>query len=322
MRTRIGIVLSVTLLVFVQEVLSQESATGVVRQPVVAGQFYPGNAAELRSMLSDLFTHAVPLKAERRIGAIIAPHAGYVYSGGVAASAYNQIDPKKVYETVFVIGPSHRVGFEGAAVYTIGDFLTPFGTVHINTTIGKDLIRASKAFVARTDAHQFEHSIEVQLPFLQYRLAKGFKVVPIVVGAGSRSTIREIARVLKPYMGEPNLFVISTDFSHYPPYDDAVKVDRSTAEAIVSRSPENLLKVTQANEQRGISNLGTSLCGLSCVMTLLEMIRELPDISVQVVDYRNSGDAPVGDKSQVVGYYAIVASYSREQKKESFALSE
>ena len=313
---------AIVLLVFSYGASAQQNASGIDRQPAVAGQFYPGNAGELRSVLKDLYSHAVPPKGIENIAAIISPHAGYVYSGGVAASAFNQLDSKRRYDNIFIIGPSHHVGFEGASVYTAGNFVTPLGTVQVNTQLGKQLIQKSKAFVSRNDAHLSEHSVEVQVPFLQYRFGKNCVIVPIVVGAGSPATLKDIALGLRPYFNDRNLFVISSDFSHYPPYNDAKKADKATADAIASRSPDALMRVMKSNLESGIPNMETSLCGWPCVLTLLYMIQDDPQMNVQIIDYKNSGDASVGQKDQVVGYCAIVVSRTLEQKKESFNLND
>jgi len=292
------------------------------RQPAVAGQFYPGSEGELRSMLKDLFSHAVPSKNIKNVVAVISPHASYVFSGGVAASSFNQIDPTKRYENIFVLGPSHHVAFEGGAIYSKGDFITPLGRVKVNTKLAQELIDKQVIFLSRDDAHSSEHSVEVQLPFLQYRLGRDFSIVPIVLGASTPETCRKIADALRPYFNQKNLFVISTDFSHYPPYDGAVRADRRTAEAIASRSPENLLKAMRSNAQEGIPNLATSLCGWPCVLTLLYLVQDDPQVDVTIIQYKNSGDSNYGQKDQVVGYYAIAVSLKEKNKAEKFDLNE
>jgi MEMO1 family protein len=290
------------------------------RQPAVAGQFYPGRPDELRRMLDELFSRAVARKDLPNVVAIIVPHAGYVYSGEVAASGFNQIDPDKAYDNVFVIGPSHHVGFEGASVYCAGNFITPLGTVEVNRSLGEELVKKNTAFTTRTDAHTYEHSVEVEVPFLQFRLKKPFHLVPIVVGANSPETCRKIADVLRPFMNERNLFVFSSDFSHYPAYNDAVKVDKATADAVVSNSPDRLMRTMQQNEQSGIPELATSLCGWSGVMTLLYMTSPGKDFTYHPIVYKNSGDTPVGDKQRVVGYWAIAVTKQTKAGRTSFEL--
>jgi MEMO1 family protein len=292
------------------------------RQPAVAGQFYPSDPAELKSQLKTLFSQATRAKDTGKIVAVIAPHAGYVYSGTVAASGFNQLDPSSEYENIFVIGSSHHVAFDGASVYRQGNFAMPSGIVKVNTELAGQLIKKNSFFSDRTDAHEREHSVEVMLPFLQYRFKKDFKIVPIVLGTQSSEMCRKIADALRPYFGSKNLFVVSTDFSHYPSYDDAVKVDKTTASSIMSNSPEKLLQTLASNEKKGISKLATSLCGWTSVLTLLYITQQNPAISISLIDYKNSGDAGFGDKNRVVGYNAIVFSLGEKMEKKQFILSE
>ena len=269
--------------------------TGTDRAPAVAGLFYPASRSELDRMLADLFSRALPSPVAGDVVAIIVPHAGYVYSGEVAASGYNTIDRTKRFENIFIIGPSHTVGFEGASVYTAGNFITPLGTVEVNRELGEDLIRGCRAFSNRTDAHATEHSVEVQVPFLQHILPGHFRIVPIVVGANSPETCRTIAGALRPYLNGRNLFVISTDFSRYPAYDDAVRVDERTAKAIEENSPDSLIAAMDRNAAAGIPNLATSLCGWSAVLTLLYMTAGGTSHKFTRVQYKNSGDSPPGN---------------------------
>lgn len=289
------------------------------RAPAVAGGFYPGKADELEGMLTDLFAHAVPAQKLKNVVAIIVPHAGYVYSGGVAASGYNQIDREKTYDNIFIIGPSHYVGFEGASVYTAGNFITPLGTVEVNRALGEALIRDHPCFSSRTDAHASEHSVEVQIPFLQHLFRSHLRIVPIVVGENSVRTCKEIAGALRPYLKGANLFVISSDFSHYPSYDDAVQADRETVRAILANSPDSLIAIMDRHERAHIPNLATSLCGWSAVLTLLYMTGSASEFRYTSVQSKNSGDSPSGNRRQVVGYNAIALTGSTE-RSESFHL--
>ncbi len=292
------------------------------RPPAVAGLFYPGQAEELGRVLTDLFAKAVGHNDLKDVAAIIVPHAGYAYSGEVAASGFNQLDPEKVYDNIFILGPSHKVGFEGAAVYSAGNFLTPLGRVEVNRELGKALAEKSPAFSTRTDAHALEHSVEVQLPFLQQHLHRPFRIVPIVLGANKPETCRQIAEALLPYMKGENLFVISTDFSHYPAYEDAVRVDKAVADSIASNSPDALIKTMRSFEHSGIKNLATPLCGFSGVMTLLYMTSAAGgDIAYHPIQYKNSGDVAIGDKERVVGYHAIAVTRQLQVAATAFELS-
>jgi AmmeMemoRadiSam system protein B/AmmeMemoRadiSam system protein A len=295
---------------------------GTDRLPAVAGAFYPAAHDDLDRMLTDLFSRALPSGGLTDVVAIIVPHAGYVYSGEVAASGYNTIDRTREYDNIFIIGPSHYVGFEGASVYTAGNFVTPLGTVEVNRELGKELIHSSRMFSERLDAHAGEHSVEVQVPFLQHILSRHFRIVPIVVGANSPETCRMIAGALRPYLTTRNLFVISSDFSHYPAYNDAVRVDRATAGAILMNSPDSLIGTMERNARAGIPNLATSLCGWSAVLTLLYMTAGGSGHKFTPVQYKNSGDSPAGERDRVVGYNAIAVSETKTpEAKEKFSLS-
>lgn len=277
-----------------------------IREPAFAGQFYPGTEAELNTELNKLFREGTKnISEEERLRAIISPHAGYVFSGKVAASAFNQISPGTQYKRVFVLASSHRYHFNGAAVYTSGNYSTPLGEIEVDTLLAEELLQTSEVFTEKPEAHDSEHSLEVQLPFIQNKLNNNFLLVPIVLGTQSIKEIKKIATALTPYFTEENLFVISTDFSHYPKFTDAEEIDSVTAEAICNNNPEKLLQVLKENEQKKITNLATSLCGWTSVLTLLYMTKD-KKYNFQMVEYRNSGHASVyGDKHQVVGYWAI-----------------
>lgn len=280
------------------------------REPVVAGSFYPENPVELKAQLELLFAQATNVKTYEDVLAIISPHAGYVYSGKVAASAFNQIDPDKDYDNIFILATSHRVAFNGASIYNQGDYITPLGKVKVNRDLANKLIDEHEIFEFNADAHASEHSLEVQLPFLQYKMNKDFQIVPIVTGTQTLGDVKKIADALAMYVNEKNLFIISADFSHYPKYEDAVKVDNNTKNAIVSNSVVNLIDAINSNASLNIENLVTSLCAWPAVLTLLNITEKMPDMEVIAVDYQNSGDV-LKDKSRVVGYHAIVFAKKR-----------
>lgn len=297
------------------------SSSQIDRQPAVAGQFYPADPKELKLTLESLFRNALKPKTYKNIAAIISPHAGYVYSGEVAASAFSQLKQNVNYENIFLIGSSHHVYFEGASIYRKGNFVTPLGKVPVNKLIADDLIKNYSFYSDRDDAHRHEHSIEVQIPFLQYHLGNGYKIVPIVIGTQSTALCKDIARSLKPYLNEKNLFIISTDFSHYPSYEDAIRVDKLTIEAVISKSPEKLMNVLENNQKKGVKNLSTSLCGWTSVMVLLYMLENEKDLVGELIQYKNSGDVKFGDKSKVVGYSAITFTRREKMNKEDFNLN-
>jgi len=236
---------------------------------------------------------------------LIVPHAGYVFSGKVAASAYNQIPPAIFPKRIFILASSHHHHFQGASVFYSGNYETPLGPVDVDIETGMKLSKDNTLFSGNEDVHVDEHSLEVQLPFLQYKLGSKLRIVPIILGTHQPEELRKLADALRPYFTSDNLFVVSSDLSHYPGYNDAIKTDRATTEAILTNSPGNLLKVLENNKKLKIPGLVTSLCGWSSVLTLL-YLTEGSNYSFQWIDYQNSGDQPVyGDHGRVVGYSAI-----------------
>lgn len=279
------------------------------RRPAVAGSFYPATQKELASELGKLFESAMP-PAGGNVAALIVPHAGYVFSGGVAASAFNQLDGSCNYSKVFVIGSAHRNSFHGASVFSASDFDMPYGTEVVEKAVGESLCRDYPALFSSNPLHHAgEHGIEVQLPFLNYVLEPGYSVVPVLLGEVTPQECSQIASVLAPWFGDGNLFVISTDFSHYPDYDDACRVDRQTMEAIVGGSPDRLVEVLDSNASQKVRDLYTSLCGWSAVLVLMNLANNPGGkhcYSYKALEYKNSGDNELyGERDRVVGYWAI-----------------
>lgn len=255
------------------------------RQPAVAGVFYPANPKQLHQLvnqyLEDAKTDALVPKA------IIVPHAGYVYSGPVAASAYARLVPAKdKIERVVIIGPSHHVAFRGLAVSQANTFSTPLGNIPVDQSAIEAVVQLP--FVSYIEqAHSFEHSLEVHLPFLQETLAH-FKIVPIVAGDATPDQVARVLEIL--WGGEETLIVISSDLSHYHDYATALKLDKLTSERIEKRQYE-------------LIDSGCA-CGKVAVNGLLKLAGE-KSLSIETIDLRNSGDT-AGDKSRVVGYGAYV----------------
>jgi hypothetical protein len=245
--------------------------------------------------------------------ALIVPHAGYVFSGKIAASAYHLLNPGKKYKRIFILASSHRYSFDRVAVYIDGNYSSPLGEIKTDTKLATELAEKSPLFIVHPEAHEAEHSIEVQLPFLQYVLGDDFTLVPLVIGTNNPATCREIAEILKPWFTPENLFVISTDFSHYPKYSDACETDKKTADTICSNQPENLISTLNSQKKNHIQGLATSLCGWTSVLPLLYMTQG-KDYSYHEIAYQNSGDAPIyGEKSRVVGYWAIAVTVNKNE---------
>ncbi len=254
------------------------------RPPAVAGQFYPGDSAELRRMVEEFLREAKPsaLPAPK---AVIAPHAGYVYSGPIAASAYARFTPDRdLIKRVVLLGPSHRVPFRGLAASSAESFATPLGTVPVDAEAIQTIMSLTQVAVLN-GAHTHEHSLEVHLPFLQVVLAD-FKIVPLVVGDATDEQIGEVINAL--WGGAETRFVISSDLSHYYDYATARRLDSATARAIEALRPEDI-----GDEQA---------CGRLPIRGLLCAARR-HDLRVHTLDLRNSGDT-AGPRDQVVGYGA------------------
>ena len=243
-----------------------------IREPAVAGMFYPADPDDLRTQIEGFLTEAKPQEGPSP-KAIIVPHAGTIYSGPIAASAYAQILPVGI-ERVVLLGPAHRVALRGLAASSAGLWRTPLGDVPIEAT---------KLVPVNDAAHELEHSLEVQLPFLQTVLG-GFQLVPLVVGDATQEEVAEVLAAL--WGGSETLIVISSDLSHYECYKQASAKDHATSQAIV-----NL-------ESRGLEP--DNACGRIPIAGLLHLAKQ-KGLRAELLDLRNSGDT-AGPKDQVVGY--------------------
>jgi MEMO1 family protein len=263
-----------------------ELITKNIRQPAVAGQFYPQDAKELTNLLKDLFASSRFCQVSG-VKAIIVPHAGYIYSGEVAASAYQTLIPQiPKIKRVILLGPAHRVGFHGIATTSASHFSTPLGDIVIDRSAITSI--ESLPQVQQLDqAHTLEHSLEVQLPFLQ-NLLDEFTLVPLVVGDCNSQQVSEVLELL--WGGEETLIVISSDLSHYHSYDDAMRQDQKTSESIVNMQPEKIDF--------------DDACGRIPIKGLLISATQ-HHLKPQQVDLRNSGDT-AGGKDRVVGYGAYI----------------
>lgn len=297
-----------------------------IRPAAVAGSFYSDQPAGLQNDLTACFKQVGQRDTIAVTGAplaLIVPHAGYVFSGRVAASAYQCIPENAHYEHIFLLGPSHHVSMEGASVNNAFDYYrTPLGTIPVAKDVCDSLIRGHECFFYDSSAHDKEHCLEVQLPFLQYRLDTIPPIVPIVIGTEDIHLLEQMATALRPYFNEKNLFIISSDFSHYPSYRDASNVDRQTGEAITSKSLGKFVESLERNASCHIKNLLTSACGQSAIAILLMLSEAQPELKMQHVMYENSGDSPYGGQSEVVGYHSFVLSRNPHSGEKDFQLSD
>ncbi|MBK7627567.1 MAG: AmmeMemoRadiSam system protein B [Bacteroidales bacterium] len=308
------IVLVVLFSIFtIMETYSQNNSTD--RQPVAAGRFYSADKEILIKDINLLFEKCKKPDVPGYVRAIISPHAGYIFSGNTAAAALSAIPKSTIYKNIFIIGSSHVMAFDGASVYNTGDYITPLGKAVVNKEIGNKLIKENSVFNFPVKSHISEHSIEVQIPLIQSYFTNLPPIIPIIIGTDNEKTIKQIAEALRPWFTNENLFIISSDFSHYPSYKDAVETDKATAHGIASGNPKTFLTSLQKNSEKQINGLATSMCGWSSGLTLLYLSEKNTSLQYKIIDYTNSGDSSYGSKDEVVGYNAIVL-FDNNQKKE------
>ena len=314
-----------------------QTAVPTVKPATQAGRFYEGNPQVLSHEVDSLLARHANDGTYDNVAALIVPHAGYYFSGNVAASAYMALDSTKQYKRIFLLGPSHHEWLDGASVNTEADYYaTPLGQVKVDhetavklTTDCTDLTDSAsntdKILFYEPKAHDREHCLEVQLPFLQrfFTLHSSLStkevppIVPIIISTNDFQKLQQIAETLKPYFTDENLFIVSSDFSHYPSYGDACAVDAKTGKAIESGDVSQFIATIQANARSGIRNLATSACGELAIVTLMLMMDS--QYQVKHLLYQNSGDIDNYDPTRVVGYHAFAILRGEEK---TFSLSD
>lgn len=282
---------------------SGEVAHEEIREPAVAGQFYPGDADELRSELEQLLRdQALPARRKGRRGEVIAgvvPHAGYIYSGAVAAKFYLLLS-KTESPLVFIIAPSHREYFSAISVFCGMAYRTPLGDLPVDAQIANELVSRGEPFINSWQGHRGEHALEVQLPFLQMLSANStssltnMQIVPIVMGDQRPEFCEQLGAALSEMLNErPGLIIASSDLSHYHTHKEAQKLDRRILRCVKKLSPERLLDE--------LSRGRAEACGGGPIAATMLAARRLGAISGEILDYRDSS-AVSGDEERVVGY--------------------
>ena len=303
------------------QMINQKSPI-IVRQPAVAGTFYPQDPNELDHKIESLIAGINPIEVEGRLKILLVPHAGIEYSGAVAASGFKQIEGKD-YTKIILLGISHRQGLDHAAVFSEGAWKTPLGEVLVEENLANKLLD-EQGIIKDISAHQNEHSLEVELIFLQ-KVLKNFKIVPILLGQPSDNLINLLAEKISSNLDSETLLVVSSDLSHYPNWETANKVDKETINSILSGKKEIFEKTLQKLENQHYSNLDTCACGENAIKVGLKVAEILKITNFKKIKYENSGDV-TGEKDRVVGYAAIggwntQVTLDSESQKEALAIA-
>jgi AmmeMemoRadiSam system protein B len=266
----------------------------IVRPPAVAGMFYEISPTALRKNIDEMLNRVQLPKVEGTVRAVVSPHAGYVYSGFTAAHAFKLLEGKK-YDCVIAVGPSHREYFDGISIYSGDAYETPLGKVPINHEVRSELLQGGKNIVASVAGHRTEHSLEVQLPFLQ-RVLEEFSVVPIIMGDQRRQLCEQLSVALARVMANKNvLLVASSDLSHFHAYDEAVLLDKHVIQAVEHFNSDEFIDELEKKSFEA--------CGGGPIAVAMKTAQQLGANRAEVLHYCNSGDI-TGDKSGVVGYLA------------------
>jgi AmmeMemoRadiSam system protein B len=267
-----------------------------LKKSVIAGSWYPGNPSILKRDIENYFNSVHYLELEGEVVGLIAPHAGYTYSGQVAASAYNLVRGKK-YDAVIVVGPSHRVAFHGVSIFSTGGYETPLGIVPVAEELAKKIKNLNKTVVDIPEAHLQEHSVEIQLPFLQVALGN-FSFIPLVMGDQGANTCQELAATIYEAAGGKKILIVgSSDLSHFYNYNMAKKVDAVVLRHLKDGDAVGLLE--------SLGNGTAEACGGGPMVVSMLVSRMMNANKAHLLRYANSGDV-TGDKSSVVGYAAAV----------------
>ncbi len=271
-----------------------------IRKPVFAGTWYPSEETELNALIEEYLNNSEQLEINGKIKAIIVPHAGYVYSGQIAATAFKQL--KENYKNVFLIGPSHRYPLEGISISNFKYYSTPLGKIKVSKKAREMLNEKEISNIEK--AHEQEHSLEIELPFLQKSL-KDFEIIPILVG---KTDIDKFAEILKKYYSKDDLILVSVDLSHYHEYLEAIQIDSNS-----------LNKILTLNEQEILYSKIDAPWAVSSILKIAKENSWKP----YLISYANSGDI-TGEKESVVGYSSIifVEEFSEEEKEFLLNLAE
>src|SRR5262245_10402267 len=269
-----------------------------IRPTAVAGTWYPADANRLTREVDQYLAAATRTPPVSQLVSIIAPHAGLMYSGPVAAHAYHQLQHRRV-DTIVIVGPSHFIAFDGVALYARGGFASPLGIAPIDEAFAQELLAATPVVHEDPGVHRKEHSLEMQLPFVR-RVAPGSAIVPLLIGQQTEATARELGEVLGQLARtRSTVLVASTDLSHYEDAQTAQDLDQVVLEHVRAFDPDGLQSSLRKNPHHA--------CGGGAAVAVMRAARALGATKGLVLHYADSGDVS-GDKSSVVGYMAAALS--------------
>ncbi len=266
-----------------------------IREPAVAGMFYPESASNLQNEVQQLLNDNKPREKFENVVGIVSPHAGYAYSGRTAAFAYNAVKGKN-YKTIIIISPSHREYFAGISIYNGDAYKTPLGEVPINKEMRYELILDNKIIFNGINGHRAEHAVEVQIPFLQM-LLQDFSIVPIVMGDQNKMFIDELANKLAEVIDDETLIVASSDLSHFHSKEQADKLDSIVEKRIAEFDYDNLQKDLETGK--------CEACGGGAIVAMMKTADLIKKNKSKILSRTDSGDV-TGDNSEVVGYLSAV----------------
>lgn len=299
---------------FISRVFVAQRRAINIRMPAVAGSFYPSHREELSAQLDSLLARATTTPLSDHIRVMVVPHAGYEYSGGTAAYAYKALAANRNDDrgapTVILIGSGHRVNVNGAAIDSHDAWQTPLGKVPIDAKIRDILVASNALFHIDANAHKEEHSLEVQVSFLQ-KILPQFSLVPILVNSATDEEKNRISAAIAALPGDV-VIIASTDLSHYPSYEEAIAVDAKAIDAMMSGNAEKVRSTIAQLESSRTPALVTFMCAQPAVEIALKAAQLWGADGSQLLAYANSGDSRAGDPSRVVGYAAIVFASARK----------
>ncbi len=276
------------------------------RLPAVAGSFYPDNEGELRTQIHQCFLHplgpraipSIPAEKNENLVGLIVPHAGYTYSGPVAAHSYFQLGISGPRQSVVILGPNHSGYGSGVSANTSGEWSTPLGEVSVDSLLGERIVKNSGLIDVEDQSHRSEHSIEVQLPFLQFIYPRQFRFVPVCMMLQDLETSKDVGdAVARAVQDTGAVLLASSDWTHYEPQEKAAAKDKAALEGVVAMDPERFHRTIEENR--------VSACGYGPVTAMIHASKILGAKKAELLSYHTSGDV-TGEKDAVVGYAAVM----------------